>query len=466
MSALETREGTGADRVGATSPANDSQRPLLILGLVLLAVALLYFFGKGWPLERTAIGFDGLEIWLAENGFETEPLLQQGADGTPTGFRILPVYDPQPDDDGYALTDGRESVAGDLAPREIAKTDLINKLENGPVLAIMPKWRGGIVWRGRAHPDLLVPAELIDMFDLRVKRLADQGLAEYEVTGTGDGPTIDAQVTLYSAQVFEPDAEFENQCEPLLTLHSQGSLLAKCWTGEEMSYDHPIYLLSDPDLLDNHGLALGENASVALALVKDLAGDRPIFIDNDASEASMGDTDGADPHVRSLADLKRFFVYPFSFFWIGVVIVAGLALWRGSRGFGRPIEDGDLETSAASKARTIEASRRILLLAGENEALLRTHVEDRLEALAGALLGPHARSDSQGGVMPALDRFLSRRAPDLGKRLASTHRTLGFTTETNASTDRMKQLAAFEAVIEEIWNEFGRTARPSRPHRR
>ncbi|MEN3793705.1 hypothetical protein [Fulvimarina sp. MAC3] len=466
MSAASGPSGHQADSSGARSGAGESKQPLLILGAVILVIVLLAYFGNSRPIERTAIGFGGLEIWLKSNGFEVEDVLQQGEDGSPTVFRILPLYDPQPGNEGYDLTDGREGVAGELVPRAMSETDLIDKLEVGPVLAIMPKWRGGIVGRGRAHPDLLVPAHLIDIFDIGVKRLSDLGLADYAVNGTNSGLTVNAPVSLYAAQVFTPGPDFRRLCEPLLTLEDAGTLLAQCWGGEDSIYDHPIYVLSDPDLLDNHGLRLGENAAVALTLIGNLAGDQPIFIDRDAEESRAEDASGTDPHVRSLADLKRFFVYPFSFFWIGVVALTGLALWRGSRGFGRPVDDDPAEASDASKVRTIEASQRILLLAGENHALVRTYVEDRLEALAGALLGPHAPRDDQGGVKPALDRFLSRRAPNLGERLNSTYQALRHTTENTISTDQMRQLSAFEAVIEEIWNEFGRAASPSRPNRR
>ncbi|MER0239271.1 hypothetical protein [Fulvimarina sp. MAC8] len=466
MSTVHTRGGAGVNRDGSASGAEDSKRPLLILGAVVLAVALLIFFGNSHPLERTAIGLGGLEIWLKSNGFETDELLQHKEDGSPASFRVLPIYDPHPDEEAIEMTDGREDVAGELAPRPIFETDLINKLETGPVLATMPKWRGGMVSRGRAHPDLLVPADLVDIFELGVKRSSDLGLAEYDVKSEETGLKIDLPVSLYAAQVFTADEEFRNQCESLLTLGTAGTLLARCWGGDDTYYAHPIYLLSDPDLLDNHGLRLGENASVALTLIRQLAGDQPIFIDKDAEETWSGDSNGTDPHVRSLADLQRFFVYPFSFVWIGVVALTGLALWRGSRGFGRPVDDDPAEASDASKTRTIEASRRILLLAGENTALVSTHVEDRLESLAGALLGPHARRDGRGDVMPALERFLSRRAPALGERLESTYQALRYTHENNATTDQMKQLADFEAVIEEIWNEFGRAASPSRPHSR
>ncbi|MGO8264182.1 hypothetical protein ACC763_39270, partial [Rhizobium ruizarguesonis] len=46
--------------------------------------------------------------------------------------------------------------------------------------------------------------------------------------------------------------------------------------------DPNVYLLSDPDLLNNHGLALADNASFAVSLVTLLRGageKRPVYLD-------------------------------------------------------------------------------------------------------------------------------------------------------------------------------------------
>ncbi|MCP5995978.1 hypothetical protein NL385_27970, partial [Klebsiella pneumoniae] len=65
-------------------------------------------------------------------------------------------------------------------------------------------------------------------------------------------------IRIYQAQVFSRDQTPSN-CEEMAGLQA-GPLLLKC------TFDFDFYVLSDPDLLNNHGLALGENADFAISM--------------------------------------------------------------------------------------------------------------------------------------------------------------------------------------------------------
>ncbi|MCE7029282.1 hypothetical protein [Jiella avicenniae] len=440
-----------------------------ILAAVVLVVVLLVVLGGRRSLEDSAIGFAGLEHWLAVKGVATVPAID-AATATAT-IRILPVYDPRLAGEGARQEDGAENERGALAPRPLSRAEFVERANAGPMLAVLPKWRGGIVTRAAAHPDLLVPDHAMDFFGERpVARLPQRGLATFEVYDADYDQLLAEAATLYSAQVLSP--ALDERCRPILVLRDEGSqdlgtLLADCTGTLFEGAENALFVLSDPDVLDNAGLAAGDNAALAVSLVEGFAGNAKVFVETDstsgpATAAARSAFGGEDPRERTIGDLDRFFAYPFSLFWIGVVLVTGLALWRGSRRFGRPQED--VEPAEASKRRTIDASRRILMLAKADDALVERHVVDRVEALASALIGTGRRTHGPGDDAAAIRRFLSRRAPELGEKFAAAHAAV--TALRPGEGSRFDALAKFESVIQETWHDFGRAAGPARQDRR
>ncbi|TFF25350.1 hypothetical protein E3C22_08295 [Jiella endophytica] len=465
MSTVDSAAGSNAG-----SGRGETARMAAILAAVVGVVALLVLLGGRQPLETSAIGFAGLEQWLTTKDIETVPAVTEGNAGDV--FRIMPVYDPKLLGAGQDQSDGREKKLGSLAPRPLSQFDFVTRAKAGPMLAVLPKWRGGIISRGAGHPDLLVPENAIQMFDERpVSRLPQRGFGAYDLYDIDYDEPVAEAATLYSAQVLSP--AFSDKCRPVVVLRDKagkdlGTLIADCTDVLFEGSDYTLFVLADPDILDNAGLALGDNASLALTIVRGFAGNAKIFVDKDtsaepmAASATSDKAVGKDPRQRTLADLDRFFVYPFSLFWIGVALVTGLALWRGSRRFGRPKED--VEPAEASKRRTIDASRRILMLARSDASLVDRHVRDRLEALASGLLGAARRARGAGDDATAIGRFLSRRAPEIGRRFSEAYAAV--TAPDLGERSRLEALGAFETVIQETWHEFGRTAGPARQDRR
>ena len=444
----------------------ENAKTLAIFAAVVLVVVLLVFLGGRRPLENSVIGFAGLEHWLQVKGVATVPAIDEAT--AAETIRILPIYDPRLAGEGVRQEDGAEEERGALVPRPMGRAQ---RLEVGPMLAVLPKWRGGIVSRGVAHPDLLVPVAAMDFFGERpVARLPQQGLISFKVFDTDYDRLLEQSATLYSAQVLS--SSLDEKCRPILVLRDEagndlGTLLADCTNALFDGPRNALFILSDPDILDNAGLAAGDNATLALVVIEGFAGNAKVFVETDsasgpATASVRSDLGGEDPRERTIADLDRFFAYPFSLFWVGVVLVTGLALWRGSRRFGRPQED--IEPAEASKRRTIDASRRILLLAKADDALVDRHVVDRVEALASALLGTGRRARGAGEDAAAIGRFLSRRAPELGDKFNAAYAAV--TASPPGESARFDALAAFESVIQEIWHDIGRAAGPARQDRR
>lgn len=443
----------------AQNGASGNSLPLIILaGVVVAGLALMFLASSSSRIERSAIGTDGLALWLQERGIEvlkTEPEEVVGQK-TPI-LRILPLYDTN-------LTVGRRESEDfeDGSPRatlrDLPLEAFWSKIESADTLVILPKWRSDMITSATADPGVLIPPGQITIFSRwRGPTVADagEGFVQAAIINEQTDETLAGEAALYQARVFSDT--IDDECLPILSLAGKGTLLSRC---DDLWDDgSSFYLLSDPDLLNNHGLANGDNADLAVALIEPLASGRPVYIDT-TIYANIIDTSGQDPRVRSLSDLGRFFEYPFSLFWIGIVIAVGLALWRGSRRFGAPV--GETQTlDMASKVRTITASARLLRLAGSERDLVSAYIRARMATLDGIVLGASRRPMTADEIAGEIIRRVRHRVPETGKRLADAYDQLaGDNPDTH---QRLAALIPFEEAFQETLDAFGHAARPSRP---
>jgi len=442
---------TGVASGGRTGP---------ILGLaaaLALGLGLLIVLTRPYPLERSAIGFDGLGIWLSREGIPVRRF--EAAPDDPDGWntlRILPIYD---NDLGDTIPDWESEDEtrrlGTLSPRDMSLSAFEERmLLSAETLVILPKWREGIVERGRAHPALLIPGDRLSFLhegEEVVRRPEGEPFRRWDVRSTaGDAP---GAVTLYAPQVL--GATFEDTCEPVWQVADVGTLLGYC-DGFSLG-GASFYVLSDPDILDNHGLSLGDNAAVAVSMMRLLASGGSVLLDPGGEIAPQ-------PRLEedSFADPSRFFRYPFALVWIGVAAILLLSLWRGNVRFGLPAVRRPFR-GFQSKRDTIRASGRLMRLAGDEEELTGAYARARMEALSDMLLGQGARSAPAGGADGAVIRFLHHRSPELGARMETAYRQI--VSGEGGGRSSPDALAPFEAVFGEILDEFGRASRPSRRDR-
>lgn len=438
----------------AAVPAGGGRRTgelAMLAVLALLVGGLLYWaFGAGErPLWRSAIGFDGLVAWLRADGLDARNF-HGGAflrrDGV--GLRILPLYDgdlssvrPVPASQDELLY---QQDAVDLAGAVVeAKIGLL------PTLVVLPKWRTGVAHTNRAHPVLLrdpgsdpVSRGQLDAGGGRVVR---------PTAGYGEFPgPAGLRARLYMPQVIRGSG-----CMPIVG-DADGMVLGRCGRDDE---EGPGYwLLADPDLLNSHGLRLGDNAAIARWAIGGLAGTEPIIVDYSTFVWTLRDRPGGgvEPEdKRTWADLGRFFAPPFAWLWAGFAVLAVLVLWRAAVRYGpvlRRYDDGP----RAAKAVSIAAKARLLRLSGHDGALVRVHVADRLQAVAAELLGPHRRGGEPLGQVHAV---VARRDPALGRRLHAAAIDAGDLPPGAATAEVARRLDRFEIAIEQVLHDFGRTSR-------
>ncbi|MGB0853692.1 MAG: hypothetical protein ACPGVA_15745 [Pikeienuella sp.] len=430
---------------------NDNGLNGLILPGIFVALVIgvyLWFSNQAQEtaLRASATGFDGLAQWLKAEGSEVEvktsiwPASPEGY-----GLRVLPSYDsnlakdrlsPTTEDDLFSQSSERDEDAW----RTAEKVTLI------PTLFIMPKWRTGMRLSRRVHDDFMGNGDHLGRhsriaaeFPGKLTRTA-AGFQRFAVQGT------DLVATIYSPQVFE-----NGKCKPLIGTR-KAMILGECKSRGLTGEPEFVWMLSDPDLLNNHGLTLGDNARIAAMLLPDLANGGKIVVDYTTSVWVQ--VDAQDVPERTWSDLLRFFAYPFSLLWIGSAAFMALAIWRSWARYGAPLRAFNDEMSA-SKDMSVAAKARLLRLSGHDGALVAAHAAQRLHELAATVFGPHRKQMQD--PLPHITTWLARRDSTLANRFeaaATSARDLAPTTPTSAA---LQALDEFETCYERVLDDFGGT---------
>lgn len=467
----------------SAAPGQEAGRPRLTLGLIgLIAVILALGF---WsvrpppPIERSALGFDGLVRWLSAQEMPARRYTGGGPLFTDAmTLRVLPLYDPNPNESASnRVPVGGEAQDPDLEAtlRPIPAEVIAQKIEDQPTLLILPKWRDGVRRQGVRHEALLINAGADDPLEALSHATTDpEGREAWEEPRASEAhdaapqeaaaPEEDAEasegdpVNLEGARINPPLSDSVDEGGELIPLprllpvtdpvtetvqipapgrlgggsvalaapqyaqagpgcmallgDSEAGLVFQCkWR------DLAFWVLSDPDLLNNHGLAEPDNQAFANGLFAYLRGETgaapgdEIVMDYSTFHwVSSGEARG-----RSLSDLLRYVEPPFAWLWIAVLLAFAVALWRsGVRE--RPLMALFTEGYAAARQAAFEAQARLMRATGRDGALLRALAAAREAALCDVMLGQEERSGARGERMVA---HVSRRDPDLGARLQS-----------------------------------------------
>jgi hypothetical protein len=422
----------------------------LVLPLSIIAVAIVAFFvltsaREAYDLDRSAIGFDGLATWLSKNGVEARTFA--GGDrltADRVGLRIYPLFDI---DLGHLSPNGPSTNApgGPSGLPQVAPDVVQTKRSAAPTLIVLPKWRGEVIELGLVHPRLLLPAEATGQLLAAIAPEAGTMLPRGDrfTTITSEG----GAVKLYAAQLAKA-----GRCRPLIGT-SEAMLLGICTGRGASSY----WLLTDPDLIDNHGLTQGDNARTAVAILARVAGARPVVIDRTLT--AVWDEAPRHERERSWGDLLRFLAPPFTFAWAALALLIGLVAWRASIRNG-PVEASIGDTWRAAQTVSIEARARLLRLSGHDATLVRVYTNDRLQSLAEGLFGRHR---VVGGDPFARVARLLESTPALaaGFRQAFQNDPAPIAA---SESDLLRRVEDLTRIRERILDEFGRAARPRGAH--
>lgn len=418
-------------------------------------------------LDRSVIGIEGLVKWLPEQGIKvirSNPRLTPRA--TNLSLRILPLYDT----DLFATDDLPTTSAEEMlqtTQRDLEWWVFSQKTYDLRSLVVLPKWRTGFVKSKVAHEVTLIPMPLMVQVMTNLYMPQD-GLVRLGGTmppsqlSIGDAPL--RRVAMYQAQLFRRNT-LPAHCTELLGL-PEGALLIDCAAEDGNTLGRAHYL-SDPDLINNHGLSLAENASFAADMIGYLrqmeAPDeaRPVYLDTSADLllSTYEDTNEAQPYERGETEFARFFDYPLSVLWAVAGVILALAGWRGARRFGparHPLQDG-LEQS---KTVGIDAKARLLRISGNDGRMVGEFVRARLDTMAEATFGAAAGPASADPAHARLFQVLARRDAALSAQFQAVSTDLISRGSAMPQRDLYSLLETFRDLLERLTHGPDQISKP------
>ncbi|MDO9369014.1 MAG: DUF4350 domain-containing protein [Sphingopyxis sp.] len=315
-----------------------------------------------------------------------------------------------------------------LTPTHRTKADEIARVvkghRGGPVLIVLPKWQTGkhpekAGWSGRGFADPPPPGLLpptVGKIDKIVSEAHAQGA---RATGTVAGHGVSLPLRGLRSQVIVSE-DFDT----LVGFPHGGALLAKHRRDK-------IYILSDPDLVNNLAFARRDSAAAAAMLIDAVAED---------SEADGLVFDLTLNGFGSGRSLLRFaFVPPFIGITLCLIAAGLLALWQAWMRFGPALKPG--RAIAVSKAALIANSADLIKQARRELDGADAYVHSQRIAIARRLHAP-------GGLDPATtDRWIDKHLDadselfsSLARRLPLARNTHEFLADAQALHDIRKDL--------------------------
>lgn len=306
-----------------------------------------------------------------------------------------------------------------------AKLRAMVREAQGQVVLVLPKWDGDrdhtrpswikkAHWRGKTSANDVLQALNLDA------KLVPAGAAAWRLSAEWPGQE--------RPLIARPQVATGSDLEPLIS-RGAGSLVS--WASFE---GRDIYLVSDPDLLNNAGLHRGNNANVVLTLLEQASTDGSFIID----ETLHGYT--TPPSV-----FRQLFEFPLVLALAQAVVVMGLLFWAGMRRFGAPTPAP--VGLGRGRAVLIENTANLLQFGGHSAYTLRRYWDDVLREVRHVL---HCPKDLAGEKLHAwLDRVAGTRGVDVS--VTALHdRIRRASLEKASGTERLHAARAVHAWREQI----------------
>lgn len=342
--------------------------PRVLVGWLAAAVlafaASLYLMGSGEgkkpggdtigpsSFSRSAIGYAGiaeilrrLDVAVVKSQHDAVGKLRPGG--------VLVLTEPKGKFDA-------DADAADDIPRAKALLLILPKWVGLPSLT-HPGWIGQALTVDESIPQaalrLALPAGEI------VRPDAQQAWSANEI---GVAPTLDATVQLMRAKELKP-----------IVASSDGILL-----GELRQKGRRIWLLADPDVMDNHGVVRDGNAAFSVALINALRGSDGNVVFDETLHGYV---------ARPTSPVKLLFQFPFVFATAQGALAVALLLWATLGRFGAPAPvAAGLD---AGKLALVENTARLLDFAGHQRMMVRRYLQAALRDVARELRAPRGLSD-------------------------------------------------------------------------
>ncbi|GHB44349.1 hypothetical protein GCM10007094_37060 [Pseudovibrio japonicus] len=418
---------------------------IVVFGGLLLFVLFYAFSQRQQVLRASPSGFDGLQTWLTSEGVSTQSFLGGWqVDQNSIGLLVVPLYDTVLDSDrSHPRTKTELLFQQDEYDLELAVIQ--EKIRRVPTLVILPKWRSGMRLAGVAHPVLLNERSAVEELLRNVTGQsaakivnADVPFSDFSYTA-GSGQGFSAK--LYAAQMFTGPG-----CTPIIG-SNEAMVLAECSVsrGKSKAKGKRLLVLSDPDLLNNHGLRMADNSAIIRDYLREHTTERNVMIDYSRGMWLTDPKHGVH-RERSWADLKRFFDPPFLTLWLGGFLTLVLFVWRSWLRYG-PVRHLPV-AGTSSKALALQAQARLMRLCDQDGALIRDYALARLVTTAAALFGP-AFSRHYAEPTTFLG-YVTRRHPECAAALESVLTAIQSLPPRISPVEAIRHVDELEALLEQI----------------
>ncbi len=371
-----------------------SRRLLLawIVGAVVMFAISLYFMGGGElsgpdsvgpsTFSRSAIGHAGIADVLAQLAIPVVKSRSSSLEKLSPGS-VLVIAEP------------RRSGQSEDAIRTL--------MQARTILLVLPKWTGQpsdqkTGWLREVDERPALDAQwALNLFAPRGEVVREKSVVQWTTNALHIAPNLDLPVQLVRGDRLRP-----------VIGATQGMLV-----GELSDKDRKIWVLADPDVIANHGLAHEGNAALALALIKALrSGDGGVVFD----ETVHGFL------VRPVSPILLLFRFPFVVATVQGMLAVVLLLWSTMGRFGAP------QTAPAAlragREGLLQNMAKLVEFTGHQDVMVRRYVQETVRDAAVQLHAP--RELSGGGLVAWLQRVglargvtvdceaALRRAADLG----------------------------------------------------
>jgi hypothetical protein len=343
-----------------------SQRVLVgwIAAAVVVFALTLYFMGGGQltdpvavgpsTFSRSAIGHAGFADVLQRLNI---PILKSRHNSLEQATRdsVLVIAEPNP------------TLQADEAIRLLLKADT--------VLFVLPKWTGA---RSERKPEWLRQVSELSVSAVqRALRL---------VAARGEVVRESGQVT-WTTNWFAP--RVPDVVSPIQLVRGDGlvPLIAAeqgILLGEIRNVNRRIWVLSDPYVISNHGLARSGNAELAVEIIARLRGPAGVVVFDETIHGFVAGP--ANPFLL-------LFRFPFVIATAQVLLAVALLLWASTARFGAP-QPAPVALSAGRQS-LLQNVANLLEIAGHQQVILRRYIHETIRDVARQLHAPAGLAGEQ-----------------------------------------------------------------------
>lgn len=241
------------------------------------------------------------------------------------------------------------------------------------LVVVLPKWQGEPrkdkpEWIGDAGllPEGTILGVVAALGDPALSKLALRRAGSGGLRCTSSWSSADLRIETSPPQLLRP----EPALEPVVRC-GLGLLVAR----RKLAQGPEVYLISDPDILNNHGLGLGDNAALVYQL---------LAVQLEATGVVFDETiHGFNRTPGLMAELRRF---PLVLAVLQGLVLAGMLVWAGVGRFGKPLPaGGGLE---AGKEVLIDNTARLLAGGGHAADSLARYFRQVTRAVAATFFLP------------------------------------------------------------------------------